>query len=135
MPPPGKAPKPKWKEMVAPYEGEAAGATIRNHLRHAPGWVWACRWQCRCMKAIPLTPFIERYGADITFPELLRRMRCATCGDHPSSVSLPTTGPGGEYRFPPLDRVPKSLSAYAKIDPTHLPAPMRGPSQSSRVAT
>ena len=120
--------------MVAPYEGVRTGAAIRNHLRHGPGWVWVGRWQCQCIKAIPLTPFIERYGLDITFPELLRRMRCTSCGEHPGSVSLPTLGPRDEHRFPPLDRVPQLLLPYATIDPTYLPAPLRGAASKERAS-
>lgn len=112
--------------MVAPYQGGATGATIRNHIKHAPGWVWACRAACHCMKAIPLAPYIERYGLDIAFEELKRRMRCQTCNKHPSSFSLPTMGRNNEYRFAPMYAVPESMLGYAMIDPTHLPAPLRG---------
>jgi hypothetical protein len=83
--------------------------------------VWASRWQCQCIKAFPLAPFIERYGLDITFNELQSRMRCQTCGDHPNSFSLPTNGRNCEYRFPPIDRVPVALRGYALVDPAHLP--------------
>jgi hypothetical protein len=112
--------------MVAPYEGAQIGPTIRQHLKHMPGWVWACGAECRCMRAIPLYPLIARYGLDITLPELRQRMRCATCQKPPESFSLPTFGRNGEHRFPPIDRVPESYKAYAGIDPTYLPAPLRG---------
>lgn len=112
--------------MVAPYQAELGPATIRSHLRYAPGWIWACGGECRCTKAVPLYPLIVRYGLDITFPELRRRLRCATCHKPPVSLSLPTFGRNNEYRFPPIDQVPVPLRGYARIDPTWWPAPLRG---------
>jgi hypothetical protein len=111
-------PKPPWKEMVAPYKRESQSPTIRNHLKYGPGWVWASR--NRKLWAIPLAPYIERYGLDLTFMELRERLKAD------GGLSLPTFGRNNEYRFPPIDRVPLALRGYALIDPTYLPAPLRG---------
>lgn len=117
MPSPGKAPKPRWKELVAPYQGVQTGPTIRQHLQNFPGWLWASKggriW------AVPLTPYIARYGLDITLPELQRHMKA-------DGLSLATHGRNNEYRFPPIDQVPDGLRRYAGIDPAYLPAPLRG---------
>lgn len=103
--------------MVSPYEGVQTGATIRNHLKYGPGWVWATRNQR--YYAVPLAPYIERYGLDITIAELRHRMRV-------DGISLPTFGRNDEHRFPPIGQVPEKLLGYALVDPLHLPAPLRG---------
>ncbi len=119
-------PKPAWREMVEPYLATVRGATIRNHLDHAPGWVWVSGEGCKCpLRAVPLALYIERYGPDITFPELSHRMRCGTCKAM-ASFTLPSFGRNNEHRFPPIDRVPAHLRGYAKIDPVYVPAPLRG---------
>ena len=99
--------------------------TIRDHLKCMPGWLWANQHICGCAKAIPLYPFIVRYGLDVTLPEVRLRMRCETCHNVPSSLSLATSGRNEEYRLPPFNRVPLSLRPYARIDPVYLPAPLR----------
>jgi hypothetical protein len=103
--------------MVAPYEGMQTGPTIRQHLQHFPGWLWASRNQ-KC-HAIPLAPYIERHGLDLTLAELTQIMRV-------DSVSLATFGRNNEYRFPPIDQVPEKLRGWATVDPLHVPAPLRG---------
>ena len=100
--------------------------TIRDHLKHAPGWLWADWHKCGCNKALPLYPCIARFGLDIELPDLRRKLRCLTCNEATSSFTLPTYGRGDAYRFPPMDRVPEALRGFARIDPGHLPAPMRG---------
>ena len=109
--------------MVSPYEGAQTGATIRNHLKWGPGWVWASR--SKKLYAVPLAPYIQRYGLDITLAELRLRMRV-------DGFSLPTFGRNDEYRFPPIDQVPDRLKGWATVDPLHLPAPMRGNSCQAR---
>ena len=126
MPPPRKAPKPRWKELVAPYDGTQAGPTIRDHIRWSPAWVWTYREGCGCTKVLPLYPCIVKYGLDIPMQELRLKLKCGSCGGHPSSFSCPTFGRNDEYRFPPIDRVPESMRGFAMIDPLHLPAPLRG---------
>jgi hypothetical protein len=103
--------------MVSPYDGVQTSPTIREHLQNFPGWLWASRNQKAW--AIPLAPYIERYGLDITLMELKDRMRV-------DSLSLATAGHNGEYRFPPIGQVPETLRGYAAVDPKHLPAPLRG---------
>jgi hypothetical protein len=103
--------------MVRPYEGAQTSPTIREHLQTFPGWLWASRDQ-KC-HAIPLAPYIERYGLDITLMELRVRMRV-------DSLSLATRGRNDEYRFPPIGQVPESLRGWATVDPLHRPAPLRG---------
>lgn len=99
--------------------------TIRDHLKVMPGWVWACRSGCGCIKAVPLYPIIARYGLDITLTEARLRMRCGVCGEPPESFSLSTYGRADAYRFPPLERVPAALRGFARIDPSYIPAPLR----------
>lgn len=123
MQPPGKAPKPKWKEMVAPYDHAPGPATLRDHLKHFPGWIWVQR--DRKMWAVPLAPYIQRYGLDMTLIGL-KRLRGW------ESISVATFGRNDEYRFPPIDQVPDGMKGYALIDPTCLPAPLRGRSREAR---
>lgn len=102
--------------MVAPYAGLQSEPTISSHLQHNPGWLWANRngvdW------AIPLAPFIERFGVYMTLADLRRRLRA-------DGLTIATFGRNDEYRFPPIDRVPVRLRGWATIDPTDLPAPLR----------
>src|SRR6185436_541314 len=100
MPPPGKNPKPAWREMVSPYDTAPGAPTIRSHLSYSPGWLWAFRGSTGY--AVPLAPYIERYGLDITLMELKDRMRV-------DSISLPTSGRQNQYRFPPIGQVPEGL--------------------------
>lgn len=117
MPPPGKLPKRPWKEMVRPYDGAQTSPTLRQHLKNSPGWLWATRSGKH--HAVPLAPYIERYGLDVTLMELRVLMRV-------DGISIPTFGRNDEYRFPPIGQVPEKLRGYATVDPLHLPAPLRG---------
>lgn len=90
--------------------------TLRDHLKHFPGWIWVQR--DRKDWAVPLAPYIQRYGLDITFIEL-KRLRGW------DSVTAATFGRNDEYRFPPINQVPEAMRGYALIDPLHWPAPLR----------
>src|SRR5690242_11379716 len=98
--------------MVSPYAGVQTSPTLRPHLKHSPGWLLATRNGKHY--ALPLAPYIERYGLDVTWMELRVLMRV-------DGISLPTFGRQNEYRFPPIGQVPETLRGYATIDPLHLP--------------
>lgn len=119
-------PKPPWREMVSPYERDPTSPTIRSHLEHFPGWLWAHRHACECSKAVPLYPFIERYGLDLTFDEVKRLLRCTVCRECPDGFTVPSPTGSHGHGVIPLNRVPGPMRSYALVDPKHWPAPLRG---------
>jgi hypothetical protein len=101
--------------------------TLRDVLRQNGTWLWVQRPQCGCDKAIPLAPFIARYGLDAPLSVVLKKSRCTTCGERPATISIPSWPGVGKKQAPiPLDRVPGTLRDWAKVDLTHTPAPLRG---------
>src|SRR5688572_12960515 len=63
-----------------------------GELHRAPFWFWLyCRnYLCGHRAAVPLAPFIIRWGRDVTIIWLRERLRCTVCGSlgadtvHPS---------------------------------------------------
>jgi hypothetical protein len=78
--------------------------TIRDHLKHHPGWIWAHRGHRSA--AIPLAPYIRRYGLDISLTDLTARLKA-------DSITIATYGRNNEYRFAPIEQVPTALKGYA----------------------
>lgn len=107
--------------------------TLRQHLAHFPGWLWAQRDACGCTKAVPLYPVIARLGPDATLEDARRALRCVTCRAHPDGFTVPSPVGSHGYDVPPVERFAAPLRKWAKVNPAHLPAPLRGsfPSQSA----
>ena len=100
--------------------------TLRDMLRQNGSWLWVQRPQCGCDKAIPLAPFVAKYGLDAPLSVIVTKSRCTTCGKPPATMSIPSWPGVGKTPLPiPLDRVPNTLRDWAKVDLLHTPAPLR----------
>jgi hypothetical protein len=64
--------------------------TLGQLNRYEPHWVW---WHCvRCQRyvAVPLAPFIIRWGADASSDLLRRHPRCTRCGTRGGLIQMPS---------------------------------------------
>lgn len=138
MPPPGKAPKPAWKEMVAPYSGKnrnwkpsPIGYSDRSWNA---SWLWLTCYKCECRFAVPCVPYIIRFGPDAPTTVYTTKTRCICCGRMTLVSQVPgyrADLPTGEHEPFPVERGYCALKA--KYDALRrLPAPLRGLSANSR---
>lgn len=86
--------------------------TIGQLHSHAPHWLWAfCnRRECSYHRALPLAPFVIRYGPDVSSDYLREHLKCSKCGHKGVSLQVPSwvDMQTGEQPFP---RAPGNLSA------------------------
>jgi hypothetical protein len=107
---------------------DAGPPRLADILDQSGSWIWVHRADCGCTKAVPLAPLIAACGREAPMPAAMKRMRCTTCGLPPTTISIPTSNGMGKAPTPiPLDYVPEAMRAWAKVDPAHLPALLRGP--------
>jgi hypothetical protein len=80
--------------------------TIGELLQPAPHWLWVLCNNRSCMRrsAIPLAPFVIRYGADASSDVLRRNFTCSGCGRRGASLQVPSweiqTGEPRDYKYP-----------------------------------
>lgn len=76
-----------------------------GEIHKAPGWVWVyCeKIGCRHKRAVPLAPFVIRYGARASGNRLRRALRCTRCGAKGATIQMPSwvSLKIGSEAFPP----------------------------------
>ena len=81
-----------------------------GELHQQPGWVWLhCAGQCAHYVALPLAPFVIRWGADVSSNVLRRNARCTVCGHKGATIQIvtpPSTADGVYRPFPTTERIP-----------------------------
>ena len=77
--------------------------TIGELHRPAPHWLWVfCNArECTHRRALPLAPFVIRYGKDASSDVLRRNFTCSRCGRRGASLQVPSWAmQTGEQFFP-----------------------------------
>jgi hypothetical protein len=70
---------------------EASCAPTLSELnRCEPHWVWWNCGKCRRWVAVPLAPFIIRWGTDASGDLLCKSLRCTKCGHRGGSFTVPS---------------------------------------------
>ena len=76
--------------------------TLDELQRTAP-WLWVYCKKNDCTNSAPmaLVPLIIRWGSGVSSDKLRRCAKCTKCGGKGATLSVPTSGPGGqEAMFP-----------------------------------
>ena len=99
--------------QARPYEDLSIGDMAD---RARDGWVWvSCPLPCHRMVAVPLSYFVDRYGRQGPAEAIFLGLRCSTCGNHPTTFSLPSYGgtPSDPNQLAPIpwDNVPAPIRA------------------------
>ena len=77
--------------------------TIGSLARMEPRWVWAYCDNVGCghISALPLVPFVIRWGAKASSNLIRRNLTCSKCGTRGVSITLPSQlGSHGPQTFP-----------------------------------
>jgi hypothetical protein len=82
-------------------------------LRRQTSWIWVHGAGCACAHAIPLYPFVERFGLDSPAGRIVETLRCQFCAAQPVTMSIPSWDARANLRATiPLERVPPSLKGW-----------------------
>ena len=65
-------------------------ATLGQLHRSQPHWFWAHCGMCSRQRAIPLAPFVIRWGTDASSDMLRRNLTCSHCGHRGASLQHPS---------------------------------------------
>ena len=65
-------------------------ATLGQLHREQPHWFWVHCGRCRRQRAIPLAPFVIRWGPDASSDMLRRNLTCTHCGHRGASLQHPS---------------------------------------------
>src|SRR5262249_22079365 len=79
-------PAPAWPRPPAP-----AVPTL-GALLHQPYWLWLRCDACGHRVAVPLVPFVIRWGGDASSDMLRTHARCTVCGRRGASLQHPSWG-------------------------------------------
>jgi hypothetical protein len=63
-------------------------ATLGQLHREQPRWFWAHCGRCRRSRALPLAPFVIRWGPEALSDMLRRNLTCTACGHRGASLQL-----------------------------------------------
>jgi len=91
--------------MARPKEPPPPIPSLGALQRGEPHWAWLyCTNYHKCWhkRAMPLAPFVIRWGADASSNVLRRRARCSKCGHKGCTLmhpSIGSDGPGFTCRF------------------------------------
>jgi hypothetical protein len=94
----GAAPTASWPSAVAWLALRIARAlkpappvpTLGELNRYEPHWVWWWCPKCHREVAVPLAPFIIRWGANASSDLLRKNPRCTKCGQRGGLLQMPS---------------------------------------------
>lgn len=86
-----------------------------GELHQAPGWLWLHCEDCGHMRAVPLAPFVIRWGDSASGDVLRKSARCSECGHKGAALQHPSYKDTQSGRQPIPTHWP-SLKVGSKVD-------------------